>query len=898
MNSLLTALATVSTLAAIPVASVDGMTEYALPNGLRVVLVPDATKPTVTVNVTYFVGSRHEGAGERGMAHLLEHLLFKGSPAFKDPKKALAERGGDANGTTWFDRTNYYETMPASPANLAWALRFEADRMVKAYVAKKDLDAEMTVVRNELEMGENDATQVLLDQVMATAFVWHAYGQSTIGPRSDLENVPIEKLQSFYRRFYQPDNALLVVAGQFDRVAALKLIADTFGKIPRPKRALERTYTVEPTQDGERSVTVRRTGGNPLIAVGYHVPAGAHADYAPVAVLSALLGDEGSGRLAKALLETKKAANVTCMDFMLKEPGALICAAQLGQEDAPAPARAALLATLADASRGPFTADEVNRARARLLKDLDVVLNTSDRVGVALSEWAAAGDWRLLFVHRARLERVTPEDVARVARAYLKSSNQTVGEYVPTPAPDRADIPQAAAYDAELSALKAGSEESAQAAFDTRPQALESRVIRKTLASGAQLALLAKPARRSMVSVALAMPYGSETSLAGLTNAGSLLGALLERGTKRLTREAFQTQLDQWGAELHFSAKPTELRVSLEVRRPHLQKALALVVEALKTPALSPSEFDKLKREVLAEISEQESDPAALGSNELQRSLSPWPPKHPLHVPTLRERALEVEALKLDAVRSFHERFYGGQSLEVAMVGDFDQGESEAFWTEATNGWKASEPFVRIKEPFRAREATSRVMPTPDKANAFLGVGLTLPLSAQSPEYSALLMADYLLGGGFLNGRVPMRLREKDGLSYGAGTALRVSRLDDLAFFLGYAMFAPAQVDRVESGMREEWARAFSNGFPDSEVKEGLKGLMQQRTQERASDAALASLMVSQLHCGRTFAFEAQLDERFTSLNGTAVTKAFQALVDLKRLIVIKAGDFKKVATP
>jgi predicted Zn-dependent peptidase len=225
--------------------------------------VPDTSKPTVTVNLTLFVGSRHEDYGEKGMAHLLEHLLFKETKRFKDIKKALTEKGADANGTTWYDRTNYYETLAASDENLKWALSLEADRLVNTIITKEKLAPEMTVVRNEFEMGENSPQSVLFDRVMSAAFTWHNYGGTTIGARSDIETVPQERLQSFYTRYYQPDNALLVVAGKFEEAKALEWISSAFGSLPKPKRALPTTYTVEPVQDGERAVTVRRVGGTP-----------------------------------------------------------------------------------------------------------------------------------------------------------------------------------------------------------------------------------------------------------------------------------------------------------------------------------------------------------------------------------------------------------------------------------------------------------------------------------------------------------------------------------------------------------------------------------------------------------------------------------------------------------
>src|SRR5438477_6739324 len=232
--------------------SVEGISEYTLANGLKVLLFPDASQPKTTVNVTYLVGSRHENYGETGMAHLLEHLMLKGTPTSGSFIDAMSKRGMQYNGTTWYDRTNYYETFNASDQDLDWALAMEADRMVHSKIARSDLDSEMTVVRNEMERGENNPFQMLLQRLGSTSFDWHNYGKSTIGARSDVENVDIARLQAFYRSYYQPDNAVLIVAGRFDPDKTLAEIAHDFGPIPKPSRLPPRLYTEEPVQDGER----------------------------------------------------------------------------------------------------------------------------------------------------------------------------------------------------------------------------------------------------------------------------------------------------------------------------------------------------------------------------------------------------------------------------------------------------------------------------------------------------------------------------------------------------------------------------------------------------------------------------------------------------------------------
>ena len=421
------------------VASVEGITEYQLDNGLKFLLFPDQSKQQITVNITYLVGSRHEGYGETGMAHLLEHLVFKGTPNHPDIPAELTERGASPNGTTWFDRTNYFETFPATDDNLEWAIDLEADRMINSFISAEDLESEMTVVRNEWERGENSPGSVLQKRVMSTAFQWHNYGNSTIGARADIENVPIDRLQAFYRKYYQPDNAVLVIAGKFDPERAIELVREKFGPIPRPDRTganqLFPTYTAEPPQDGERSVTLRRVGDVQLAMAVYHVPAGAHEDFAALDVLAYVLRTQPAGRLYKNVVEPGLAAGASAVRVCsCTIQGVLLANVQVRKEDDLTAATDAMLDTLHGLVDAPPTEEEVERAKANFAANFELAFNNPNSIARQISEWASMGDWRLMFLHRDRLEKVTPEDVVAVAEKYLKPSNRTIGYYYPTDA--------------------------------------------------------------------------------------------------------------------------------------------------------------------------------------------------------------------------------------------------------------------------------------------------------------------------------------------------------------------------------------------------------------------------------------------------------------------------------
>src|SRR5437762_1097735 len=576
------------------IAIVEGITEYQLDNGLRVLLFPDPSTSAVTVNLTVLVGSRHEGYGETGMAHLLEHMLFKGCPKYPNVPKALRDHGGRFNGTTWVDRTNYFETMPASDENLAFALDLEADRLVNSFVKREDLVSEMTVVRNEFEAGENNPEGILSQRMTAAAYEWHNYGKSTIGNRSDIERVPIESLQAFYRKYYQPDNVVLIVAGKFEEAKALGLIGKHFGGLKRPERKLVETYTEEPAQDGERTVVLRRVGDVGVVGAMYHVCAGSHEDHPAVEVLSDILDAQPTGRLYKALVESHLANRVSASASAWHDPGVLEIAADVSSGNALPPVRDAMIRVLESLATEKITDEEVDRAKRKHLKSIELLLNDSNRVGTALSESIASGDWRLLFLRRDRLAKVTPADVTRVAGRYLKETNRTVGLYIPSTEAQRAEIPSTPNVGELVKGYK-GSQNVAQGeAFDPTPENIEKLVQRSELPSGVKVLFLPKKTRGEIVNARLTLHFGNPQSLNGYNSAGALMADLMLRGTKKHTRQQLQDELDKLKARLGTGAgggfqamlmgggAPGQVSFAIECPRGNLPAVLRLLGEVLR----------------------------------------------------------------------------------------------------------------------------------------------------------------------------------------------------------------------------------------------------------------------------------------------------------------------------
>ena len=875
------------------VATVEGITEYRLANGLRAVLVPDPSKSTTTVNVTVLAGSRHEGYGETGMAHLIEHLVSYGSPKHPDAKKEQQDRGARRNASTSVDRTNYYETFPASDANLEWALDLESDRLINAPVRKDILDSQMTVVRNEMEAGENNPLQALSQRVMATAYLWHNYGKSTIGARSDVENVPIERLQAFYKMYYQPDNAVIVIAGKFDEAMAVRLLAQKFGPIPKPTRSLARTYTIDPPQDGERSLTVQRVGDVQAVFAVYRVPARSHPEAGAVNLLAQVLGSTPAGRLHKALVESKKAVQAGGGVRAMNEEGMAIFNTVVRKEAPIEDARTTLIATLDGAATTPITSEEVERARADLLRQIDLLMNDSEQVGMALSESSAAGDWRVLFLERDSIRKATVDDVRRAAATYLKPVNRTVGVFTPIAAPARAEIPRPPDITALVKDYKGDATASVGEAFDPSPANIESRTSRSQLRPGIKVSLLPKKTRGATVVAQLRLNYGDENSLRHRTAAAELTPAMLLRGTAKHTRQQLRDEWNRLKVNFGVAGSGTGTSVSIQTVRDSLPEALRLAAEVLREPSFPDQEFEQLRQERLAGAEQMRSEPAAIAPMTIARHLSPYPPGDPRHVETPDERVEQYNAIKVDDVKTFHREFYGASNAELSIVGDFDAEATRKLVEELFGEWRSPAPFAEVRRPYQPIAPLNQSLNTPDKANATVAAGMRFRVTEQEPDFPALVLANYMIGGHSTS-RLYARIRTKEGLSYGVNSSLSLPAGEGAADFIISAITAPQNAAKVEAAMKEELERALKDGFPADEVASAKKGWADSQQVSRAQDQELVARLRSHLHANRTMAYDSDMQKKIEALTPDQIVAALRRHLVVAQVSIVKAGDFKK----
>ncbi len=875
------------------VQTVEGITEYKLPNGFRILLAPDLANDRVTVNVTYMVGSRHEGYGETGMAHLLEHLIFKGSPKTPDPKVEFARRGFTYNGTTNVDRTNYFATFQSSQESLDWYLNWQADAMVNSFIARKDLDSEMTVVRNEYERAENDPVQALVARMSSTAYMWHNYGKGTVGAKSDIENIDITKLQAFYRRFYRPDNAMLTIAGKFDPATTLARTALVFGDLEVPKVAIPVTYTLDAAQDGERSVVVRRPSSVQTIINGYHTPAVLHPDTLPLAVLGLVLTTPPNGRLHKALVGTKLAQSVFASPMAHREAGYFLYGAFLGANDNAEEQKKLLLDTVENVAQQNVTQEEFERAKTAVIKAFELILADASFTALMVTESAAIGDWRNIFVNRDRAAEVTLADVNRVAKTYFITSNRTSGHLVPTANPVRAPEPKLPDVAASAGRVVFKTQGESSVEFDYALANIQKNSQMTVLPPDLQLGILSKPVRGDMVNMRLRLKFGALDSLKNRSAAALMTASMLARGTPKYSQQQIQDELVKLGALVSFNGGVQGAEGTILVKKNQLAATIDLALHLLKESNFPASDFEQIKSQMIKSVQGHLQDKATQANFEFNRYGNPYSIEDPRYSHSSQEWLNELVGLTREQVVDFHAKYYGSQFAQVIVIGPVDTAAVKHQLAEHLQNWRAPQAWERIPNPWVKKTPARLIYDTPDKTNASLRIRLELPLAQWDAESWQLQLATRIFGGG-AGSRLWTSLREKNGLSYSVGAVFNGNRYEKNSSWAVEADVAPANLVSAEAAMRQELATSLANGFTAHEFDRAKTQFLADRARNRSGDEYVATIMGAVQEFGQEWDLPLKNDALISSFTLEQINAVWRKYIDPTNLVWGVFADMAK----
>jgi zinc protease len=877
-----------------------GITQYRLKsNGMTILLAPNHASPVFTFMVVYHVGSRNEAPGNTGSAHLLEHMIFNKSTenfgrakGHKTFQEVLYEAGADfssTNMTTWYDRMNGYSTLPADKLELA--MKIEADRLGRALILDSERQSEMSVVRNEYEIGENNPVQAIFKAVVASAIQAHPYHWSTIGYRSDIEGVTTEQLREHYKNFFWPNNAEAILVGDFETETALRIFDREFGGFKRSPHEIPEVITVEPPQEGERRTIVRRPGTVGMVMLGYTRPGALHPDFIPLEVLSNILGQGVNSRLYRALVDKQIASDVSSFNFTLRDPYPLLVMATALPGKTHEEVEKAIKDTLYEVAANGVTDEEVRRAQQQIevsvIRSRDGTYNYASNLGesVASTNWK----WFLTFVDE--INAVTAADVKRVAAKYLVPEHATVGWFVPGDKVKQvAEIPAGKPSPPAQAGGEGGRRPDEGAAPSRKPFA--ERTTRKVLGNGIVVDVIENHTVPTVAIRGLVFA-GDSASPAGKPAVADLTARMLERGTKSRTKEEIGALLDGVGATRSYTTNLFEANLALNGLSKDLPLLVEILADELKNPAFSDEELAKAKSELKTTVLRNDDSTSFRATSRLTQLA--FPSAHPYRYVGREAMLANIEATTAEELRAFHKTRYVGAGTIIAVVGAVDAKKTIALIEKALGGIQKGERVrfdLARAEP--AAKGVREAITMPGKANMNLIFGTASGLRRTDADYEAALIANAALGQTALSSRIGRRVRDTEGLSYSLASRFQMADALD-GIWLVNVNVAPQNLEKAMRSTMEEIQKFAREGVTVEEIaiqKDFFAGNFQVGL---GTNAGVANALVTAEKFGFGPRYLDEFPRRIRAVTREQVNEAVRKRFYPDRLHTIVAGDLEEL---
>jgi len=786
-----------------------GIKEYTMTsNGLTVLIKEDKTAPVATFMVTYRVGSVNEATGHTGATHLLEHLMFKGSKNYRNGKAdvILDSVGARTNATTWTDRTNYFGTLPSK--HLETIIKIEADRMRGAIIVEEDRQSEMTVVRNEFERGENSPQRVLDQHIWSMAFQAHPYHHSTIGWKSDIENMPIEKLKEFYDVYYWPNNATVSIVGDVETKEGLSLVKKYFGKIRRSKHEIPTVYTTEPEQEGQRRVMLNRVGQQGVVGLAFKSPAVTDKDMAPMIVLGQILGSGKNSRFYKQITDKGLVTSISASPSKFKYEGLFEIYASLTPGTEHEKVERLIVEELEKVKNSGVKEKELKKAKTKLITSRLFSQDGSYATASGLNEAIAGGDWTLYTNYGEKIDKVTLEDVKRVANKYLVKQKSTVGYFIPEGATGGKGLKGASAHRHHNGPYRFKKEEAQEEVGGFFQKGVEfseptEGVFLYTLKRGKGVVTL----NGSML--------GGYNYAELKQQVPSLVVSMLDQGTSNKTKFQISDELESVGARLSFGSGPSRISFSAKFLSKDTDRVIGLMAEQLQSPSFNKEEFKKVKKRREASLKRAKDSTWNNAFNDFL--LSVYGGEHQ-NTPTDPEKAIkELEQITVEDLKVFHKKNYGKGSMVIVAVGDVSHESMSKKIKKEFDNWKNS-PLEDSPEsrPGVSTKKTNYIS-MKDKTSSDLVYGIALDINEDSPEFLPLSVATRALGGSF-TARLMRKVRVEDGLTYGVYSSITGTANKSPGAWIAYGTYSPDLLKKGETSMEGVITKWVNSGITKEEL--------------------------------------------------------------------------------
>ncbi|SFD98991.1 M16 family metallopeptidase [Flavobacterium phragmitis] len=893
-----------------------GIEEYLYePNGMSVLLLQDNASPVATVQIVYRVGSKHEVLGNTGSTHLLEHLMFKGTPTFNKKNKTsipdvLQNNGAQINATTWYDRTNYYETLPSDKIELA--LQIEADRMRNSLLLKEDKDAEMTVVRNEFERGENNPNSLLDKEIWASAYIAHPYHHSTIGWKSDIEKAPIEVLKNFYNTYYWPDNATLTIIGDFRKENVFELIEKYFGKITKAPHVMPQPYTEEPQQYGPRKIVVRKPGELGVVNKAYKIPGALNEDLPALNILAQIIGNGPSAILNKTFVDTRLGNYSYASATNFKEVGLFTIGVGFPTSSKHEDIDAKISEVVAKIQKEGVTQEEVNRVVAKISAQTVLKRDGSGVIASELNEAIASGDWTDYITGIDRLKKVTPADVMRVANKYLVEDQSTTGYFIPKQSGNQnKDLAKANNLIEEngpfyyrhpkeednhsvSNSLEVSSTKNTFEEITTAENAVEkTAAYKREKVSGIDVVSV-RTSAKDFVTVAASISLGNYASETKNDVIPALTASMLSKGTTLNDKFKFSEKLQKLGVNLNVNASSFKINIGFKCLKKDLDQVVALLAEELRNPLFDAKEFENLKQQFIGNVKQDLNNPGTRGDIALSQAI--YPKNNPNYSLSVEENIENIKKATLDEVKAFHKKYFGTASMRLVIVGDTDGANLNNSLKKSFKNWNGGvSEKLKFEEASKAASKTE-VVTIPEKPSAELYIGQFTGLKRADADYIPFFIGNYTLGAGFA-GRLMQTVRDNDGLTYNISSGIG-GNIETGGYWYVNASFNPNLFQKGLDATMVQVDKWVKEGITAEELENKKTNLIGSFKVGMSTTSGIARTILGFIERGLEPNYIDQYPKDIEKATLQQVNDAIKKYVKLDKMIIIKSGSLDKEGNP
>ncbi len=885
-----------------------GIEEYVYePNGLSILFVQDTAAPVVTAQITYRVGSKHEVSGNTGSTHLLEHLLFKGTPKYNKKTvtipSLLLNIGARMNASTWYDRTNYYETIPSDYLELA--LDIEADRMRNSLLRPEDKAAEMTVVRNEFERGENNPNSLLSKEIWATAYMAHTYHHPTIGWRSDIENVPNEKLKEFYNTYYWPNNATLSIIGDFNKENVFELVDKYFGVIPKAPHEFPQPYTQEPEQFGPKKIVIKKSGQQGVVVVAFKCPGKLHKDHAALTVLSDILKSGASSVLNKTFTDTGLALYAYSALTSFNEHNLFTVGAGFTDKSKHEDINNKILEVIKAVKENGVLQENLDRVIAKAEASDILRRDGSFAIAGLINEAIAAGDWTNYITNIEKLREVTVEDIKRVANAYLLEDQSTTGYFIPKkPGSGKKDGNKIIQFKNEEDKVFfrnpniqnhntiITSDYNLEAVLEQSKAKNSKLDYKREIVSGIDITTV-KTGAKGFVNVVGSMNAGSFYNNENISVA-SITANMLLKGTTTKDKYVLSQDLERLGVKLNVNAGTYKTTFNFRCLSNNVDEVVALLADVLRNPAFDDKEFELLKQQYNGNTENNLDNPSILARIKLSQLI--YPKGHPEYLDDIETQIEKISNVTLDDVKTFHKNHYGIKEMHVVAVGDINDDVAVAF-ENAFKGWDGgvSSKSVTLKGNTVSKTLTE-VITVKGKSSTQLLVAQYTGLTRADEDFRPFQLAAFTLGGGF-SGRLMQTVRDEDGLTYSIG-ASHTSDIYADGYFVVNASFNPTLLKKGEDATIVQINKWINDGISAEELANKKSNLIGSFKVRLSTTGGLSRSILSFVNQGKEPSYIDQYPKDINAITLDQVNTVIKTYVNPDKFVIIKSGSIDENGDP